>query len=124
EEPDSDGAGGWVTQLTYKFWADIPEEMVMNFPLMTHQQCLSAKYVSYELPEWIDTLRSNKALTAQIYHHFDSNYQLPHPLDITPNTPIRTVDDWIRTKLTSPLIMDIIMILIQFEEYTSLFCNL
>lgn len=124
EEPDSDGAGGWVTQLTYKFWADIPEEMVMNFPLMTHQQCLSAKYVSYELPEWIDTLRSNKSLTAQIYHHFDSNYQLPHPLDITPGIPIPTVDDWIRPKLTSPYYMDIFRILIQFEENNSLICNL
>lgn len=124
EEPEGENSGGWTTQLTYKFWADIPEEMVLNFPLMTHQQCLSAKYINYDLPAWVDTLRSNKSLSAQIYHHFDSNYQGPHPLDITPGVPIPTVDDWQRPKLLSPQYMDVFRILIQFEENNPLICNL
>lgn len=124
EEPNSEGDGGWTTSLTYKFWLDVPEEMVMVFPLMTHQTLLSEKYVSYELPEWVDILRSNSSASAQIYKHFDSAYQISHPLDITPGIPIPTCDDWIRPNVTSPYYTDVLRILIQVEEGNTLLCNL
>lgn len=124
EEPDAEGSGGWVTSLSYKFWMDIPEEMVMVFPLMTHQQLLSEKYINYELPEWVDILRSNSSASAQIYKHFDSAYQYSHPLDITPGIPIPTCDDWRRPNIISPSYTDILRILIQMEEGNPEMCNL
>lgn len=124
EEPDSEGSGGWSTSLSYKFWLDVPEEVVMHFPLMTHQHLLSEKYINYELPEWVDILRCNASTTSQIYKHFDSAYQISHPLDITPGVPIPTCDDWRRPNILSPSYSDVLRILIQVEEGNTLLCNL
>lgn len=124
EEPDSDGTGGWSTSLSYKFWLDVPEQMVMTFPLMTHQQLLSEKYISYELPDWVDILKSNSSLSAQVFKHFDSAYKISHPLDITPGIPLPTCDDWRRPNILAPSFIDTFRILIQLEENNPLLCNL
>ena len=91
---------------------------------MTHQQLLSEKYISYELPDWVDILKSNSSLSAQVFKHFDSAYKISHPLDITPGIPLPTCDDWRRPNILAPSFIDTFRILIQLEENNPLLCNL
>lgn len=123
-ERKSDMNGGWEIQFTYKFWFDVPEEMVLSFPLMTHQTLLDAKYIDYSLPEWVDIYRSNESYSAHVLSYFNSNNQIQHPLDITPGIPIPTCDDWNRSLKQNKYYTDVFRIMIQLEPESGLLCNL
>lgn len=124
KERKSDMNGGWEISFTYKFWLDVPEEVVISFPLLVHQTLLDQKFIDYSLPEWVDVYRSNESYSEHVLSYFNSNRTIPHPLDINPGIPIPACDDWLRDIPQHKYFRDCFRILLIMEEGNTTLCNL
>lgn len=54
-EKESENAGGWECKFDYSFYYERPESMVIDFPLVIHNQLISSEYFTKERPHHLNT---------------------------------------------------------------------
>lgn len=92
-EKESDRAGGWNIQFDYYFYYDRPDNLVISFPLMVHNQLISQEYFNPERPLNRDSYRSFSSITDEAYDRIVATVNT-HSYTRRPGIPAPIFDDW------------------------------
>lgn len=92
-EKDAEG-GSWTTQVTYVFQYDRVEGMVMDYPLMVHNQMIDLEFVDTNKLQTPEDIQVYRNLTGALSFYFGS-INKPVSLSGEPGLPIPHFDDWL-----------------------------
>lgn len=93
----SGDAGAWMVSFTYKFSYDKCQQVVLQYPLMIHNQIIPGQFRddSVYLPYDPDQIISEASMSTDVMDFFNRYKNAKNPWAQRPGLPIPYFDDWL-----------------------------
>lgn len=94
-DDSADSEGQWLTTVNYKFWYQKPEILVVNYPLVTHNQLVPNEYIDAERERIVGEVQAKMSRTEEIMQGFQLQYKQDNTWLTTPGIQIPVWDEWL-----------------------------
>lgn len=112
EKPDDTGV--WTVGFSYTFHYDRPESVVMQYPLMVHNQLLSTRFRSDVKPAELEDVVQNPSLSIGFLKDYTFESRMARAWMAEPGIPIPYFDEWLPS-YTHPSMQTIMRIMLQVD---------
>lgn len=93
-DKDSD-AGSWVTQLSYRFYYDRVEQVVIGYPMVVHNTMLDTRFFQTNLPKQLENFHQASNLSWYDFQKLQWGDRKVAPYSGLPGLSIPYFDDWV-----------------------------